>query len=151
MGQFKRGSRIGVLRMGGPRELGRAQIPTRLNLRQHHSAPSPDMHRACSWEGRRWLPKQMFVTGWENAFQGQTALGKELASEVAGSAGSVTMSKAALCLGKLHIPSWETLEATQPISQVSRGPRACLPPLGLREPGLEASVWLCAFLDHILP
>ena len=42
----------------------------------------------------------MYVTGWENAFQGQTALGKELASEVAGSAGSVITSKAALCLGK---------------------------------------------------
>ena len=37
---------------------------------------------------------------------------------MAGSDGSVTTSKAASCLGKLHIPPWGTLEATQPISQM---------------------------------
>lgn len=94
----------------------------------------------------------MYVTGWENAFQGQTALGKELVSEVAGSAGSVTTSKAASCLGKCITSLGDLRSHPAHFTDVSRGSRTCPLPLGLRgEPGLEASIWLHAFLDHILP
>lgn len=137
---------------GGPREPGRAQIPTRLNLRQHHSAPSPrhaepapgregggSRSRCMSQAGRmRFKARQLLERSWPL---------KWLVPLV-----PLSCQKQRRAWESAYTSLGDLRSHPVHFTDVSRGSRTCPLPLGLRgEPGLEASIWFHAFLDHILP